>query len=229
MFGLAHDCDDPAMRNSNLFPVNANGLVRFLSVASQGSGGSVSTPLFITLLFLEDFASPASSCSIMSLSCSPRNIDIIAGGASLAPSLWSLPAPAVAERRRSLCSSTAFITAHRVVRNRAFSWGFVPGFSRLRSPTEIDQLLCLPEPFMPAKGFSCNRQTRPCFSAVLRRISITIILWSMARLSSSNTGAISNCAGATSLWRVLAGIPILQSSLSTSCIKLIMRGFIEPK
>ena len=26
---------------------------------------------------------------------------------------------------------------------------------------DIDQLLCLPEPLTPAKGFSCSRHTRP--------------------------------------------------------------------
>ena len=148
----------------------------------------------------------------------------MAGGASFAPKRWSFPALAVAERSRSACSSTAFMTAQRAVMNMAFSCGFVPGFSRLRSPTEIDQLLCLPEPLIPENGFSCNRHSNPCFSAVLRRISIIIMLWSIAKFSSSNTGAISNCAGATSLWRVFAGMPILHNSLSTSAIKFIMRG-----
>ena len=229
MFGLAQDCDEPAARNSNLLPVKAKGLVLFLSVTSHGSGGRVSTPILMNFPFLELLGSPASIWSMMSESCSPRNMEIIAGGASFAPRRWSFPAPAVAERRRSACSSTALITAQRVVMNMAFSCGFVPGLRRLRSPTEIDQLLCLPEPLTPANGFSCRRHSKPCFSAVLRRISMIIMLWSMARLSSSNTGAISNCAGATSLWRVFAGIPILHSSLSTSSIKVIMRGCIEPK
>ena len=43
-----------------------------------------------------------------------------------------------------------------------FSLGVSPGSSRL-SPVsvDIDQLLCLPEPLMPANGFSCSRQTIP--------------------------------------------------------------------
>ncbi len=28
-----------------------------------------------------------------------------------------------------------------------------------------DQLLCLPLPLTPAKGFSCSRQTKPCLDA----------------------------------------------------------------
>ena len=55
------------------------------------------------------------------------------------------------------------------------------------------------------------------------------MLWSTARLSSSNIGASSNCAGATSLWRVFAGMPRRQSSRSTSSMKAMTRGLMEPK
>ena len=44
VLGAAHDRLDPGARNSNLLPVKANGLVRFRSVASSGSGGRVFTP-----------------------------------------------------------------------------------------------------------------------------------------------------------------------------------------
>ena len=45
VFGLAIESAEPTMRNSNLFPVNANGDVRFLSVASFARFGSVETPV----------------------------------------------------------------------------------------------------------------------------------------------------------------------------------------
>ena len=58
---------------------------------------------------------------------------------------------------------------------------------------------------------------------------MTSMLWSQLRFSSSNIGASSNWAGATSLWRVFAGMPSLQSSFSTSFMKLRMRILIVPK
>ena len=42
----------------------------------------------------------------------------------------------------------------------------------------IDQLLCLPEPLMPANGFSWMRNIRPCCGASRRIMLITIMLWS---------------------------------------------------
>ena len=51
------------------------------------------------------------------------------------------------------------MTATQKTRNWALSCGVSPGLSRF-SPVsvDIDQLLCLPEPLMPANGFSCSRQ-----------------------------------------------------------------------
>ncbi len=77
---------DETARNSNLLPVKANGLVRLRSPASFGNGGSVSTPTAITpgcllLVAVPDFL----ICSNTSDSWSPRKIEMIAGGASLAP------------------------------------------------------------------------------------------------------------------------------------------------
>ena len=65
------------------------------------------------------------------------------------------------------------MTAVQKTRNWALSCGLSPGLSRF-SPVSvaIDQLLCLPEPLMPANGFSCSRQTRPYLSAVLRSTSM---------------------------------------------------------
>ena len=54
------------------------------------------------------------------------------------------------------------ITAAQKKRKWTLSAGVSPGSSRLVPVSvPIDQLLCLPEPLTPAKGFSCRRQTRP--------------------------------------------------------------------
>ena len=73
-------------RNSNLLPVNANGLVRFRSPASRGSFGRTPTPMSMMPPLLVVLALPAFSiCSKMSVSMSPRKTEMIAGGASFAP------------------------------------------------------------------------------------------------------------------------------------------------
>ncbi len=87
---------------------------------------------------------------------------MIAGGASLAPRRWSCPALAIDARSSCWCVLTAWMTAAQKNRNCRFSAGVSPGSSRFRPVSvPIDQLLCLPEPLTPAKGFSCSRQTRP--------------------------------------------------------------------
>ncbi len=51
--------------------------------------------------------------------------------------------------------STAFKMQARTRRNWMFRAGVSPGFNRFMPSSEVrDQLLCLPEPFTPAKGFS---------------------------------------------------------------------------
>ena len=123
------------------------------------------------------FALPAFSiCSKMSVSMSPRKIEMIAGGASLAPSRWSLPALAMLQRSRPWNLLTARMTAAQKTRNCTLSCGASPGLSRLfpRSSLML-QLRCLPEPLTPANGFSCSRHARPYFGAIRRIISIVII------------------------------------------------------
>ena len=61
---------------------------------SFGRSGSVKTPILSFPPCFELTAPPFPSWSIISVSWSPRNIDIIAGGASFAPSLWSFPGTA---------------------------------------------------------------------------------------------------------------------------------------
>ena len=55
----------------------------------------------------------------------------------------------------------------------------VAGSSRF-SPVSvaIDQLLCLPDPLMPANGFSWMSSIRPCCWASRRIVLMTIMLWS---------------------------------------------------
>ena len=44
---------------------------------------------------------------------------------------------------------------------------------------ERNQLLCFPEPVMPAKGFSCRRATRPCLAANSLMTFMKIRFWSI--------------------------------------------------
>ena len=120
---------EPALLNSNLLPVNANGDVLFLSVVSFGKFGREDTPT-LNIECPDVYSLPSSRASITFSSSSPRKIEMIAGGASLAPSLWSLPAEATESLSRSEYSSTALMIATRNVRNCAFSIGDLPGSSR---------------------------------------------------------------------------------------------------
>ena len=121
---------------------------------------------------------------------------MIAGGASLAPRRWSWPAFATEARSRPWCLSTAWITAAQKNRNCRLSCGVSPGSSRLWPVSvPIDQLLCLPEPLTPAKGFSCSRQTRPYLRATFCITCIMSCWWSEPTFEFSKIGAISYCAG----------------------------------
>lgn len=111
-----------------------------------------------------------------------------------------------------------------------FSCGVSPGFSRLpwvELPSE--KFTCLPEPLTPENGFSCSRHFMPYFSATAFIVVIISCWWSWARTDRSKTGAISNWPGATSLCRVFAGIPCLNSSRSSSIMKDNTRSGMAPK
>ena len=69
--------------------------------------------------------------SITASSSSPTKIEIMAGGASLAPRRWSLPGVATAVRSRSAYSSTALMTAVKNTMNCRFCMGVSPGSSRV--------------------------------------------------------------------------------------------------
>jgi hypothetical protein len=46
----------------------------------------------------------------------------------------------------------------------------------------IEKFTCLPEPLMPAKGFSCSRHSMPCFSATRRRVTMRSCWWSVGQV-----------------------------------------------
>ena len=76
---------DPGILNSNLFPVKANGDVLFLSPASILNDGITSTSRFSFELAATGRFLPNAMFSSIVVSSSPKNIEIIAGGASCPP------------------------------------------------------------------------------------------------------------------------------------------------
>ena len=72
------------------------------------------------------------------------------------------------------------------VRNLRFSRSVLPGDSSpMPDSVPMDQLQCFPEPFTPAKGFSCRRTLNPCLSATVLIRDISRRLWSIAMLACS--------------------------------------------
>ncbi len=87
---------------------------------------------------------------------------MIAGGASFAPSRWSLPALAIDIAQQALPLVDRAEHAAQKTRNWMLSCGVSPGFSRLLPRSSLMlQFRCLPLPFTPANGFSCSRHARP--------------------------------------------------------------------
>jgi hypothetical protein len=103
MFASDRFTSEPGMRNSNLLPVKANGLVRLRSVLSFRKFGRTWTPRSMATLWADVYvsSSPSISASTTRSSSSPRKMEMMAGGASLAPRRWSLPALATEMRSRS--------------------------------------------------------------------------------------------------------------------------------
>ena len=185
--------------------------------------------------------SPAScrrrSSSITRVSISPMNTEMIAGGASLAPSRCSLPldGDAGAEQARVLVHALehrgeedeeADVLVRRLAGLEQVDAVELGLSARDRHATSCSACR---EPLMPANGFSCRSACRPWRSATLRSIAITSWLWSTAMSVSSKIGAISNWHGATSLCRVTIGTPSLYSSCSTSAMHAWMRSGMPPK
>ncbi len=154
---------EPTARNSNLLPVKAKGEVRLRSVLSKRISGILPTTFSLSSVFFSGDILPLSnfsSSSKTSESCEPMNTEMMAGGASFAPKRWSFDAAAMAARMRSARSFTALMVLMKKVKNNKLRLGVLPGAKRLMPVLVLKlQLLCLPEPLMPAKGFSC-RSTR---------------------------------------------------------------------
>ena len=161
---------EPTARNSKRLPVKAKGEVRLRSVLSTKTSGISTRPTL--LLFLPAISMGVSDGTSRSL-CStsvivrPRKADTIAGGASLAPRRWALVAEAMEAFSRALCFCTAASTFTKKVMNCRLPLASLPGASSC-VPLSVprDQLLCLPEPFTPSKGFSCRSTTKPCLRAM---------------------------------------------------------------
>ncbi len=75
--------------------------------------------------------SPVAIASKTFSSSPPRKIEMIAGGASLAPSRWSWPMLATEARSRPWCLLTAWITAVQKNRKWMLSAGVSPGFEQV--------------------------------------------------------------------------------------------------
>lgn len=105
---------------------------------------------------------------------------------------------------------TAFIVAMRNTRGWDIVVGRLAGVERIVAEVVGERrFTCLPEPLIPAKGFSCVNNLSLWVAATRFSVSMTSWLWSAARFASSKIGAISNWLGATSLCLVFAGMPSL--------------------
>ena len=112
--GFANSALWPAV-HSRLEPLRKSGWLTYFDGKKIVRGpltvvGTGNTPF-------DDVAAPFAICSNTSASCSPRKIEMIAGGASLAPSRWSLVADATDTRSSPANLCTARITAAQNTRN----------------------------------------------------------------------------------------------------------------
>ena len=88
VMGLAQLAFDPTARNSNLFPVKANGEVLLRSVLSNKISGIFPTTLSLRSVFSSGDNFPLETCSrsvSTFVNCFPIKTEIIVGGASFAP------------------------------------------------------------------------------------------------------------------------------------------------
>ena len=90
VIALAQLADEPTARNSNLFPVKANGEVLFLSVLSKITSGILPTTFNFKSVFSSGdnlpLVTPSNSAKTL-VNCCPMKTEIMAGGASFAPNL----------------------------------------------------------------------------------------------------------------------------------------------
>ena len=153
------------MRNSNLLPVKAKGEVRLRSVVSRMNFGSTCTPSFITGLFPPH----CRGCLLQSrresaVSSSPRKMETTGGRRFVRAEPVIVASRGNGQPEQILIVVDRLESPHTGTAGTARSHtAFRPASSRF-TPVSVanDQLLCLPLPLTPAKGFSWSRQTRPC-------------------------------------------------------------------
>ena len=222
MMGIEQLAEEPVARNSKRLPVKAKGDVRLRSVLSSIISGILPMLSFMAVFpsGVNLLAALFSMSFIIAVIVLPQKTESTEGGASLPPRRWAL----VAEAMEAISNDPYFSAAIRVqtknVRKSIFPLGLWAGAIRF-TPVLVDndQLQCLPLPFIPWNGFSWKMTLRWCLGATLFIIVIRRMLWSAATLASSYTVAHSNWLGATSLWRVLRGMPSLYACSSNSFIK----------
>mmetsp|Transcript_8879 Transcript_8879/g.25847 ORF Transcript_8879/g.25847 Transcript_8879/m.25847 type:complete len:243 (+) Transcript_8879:699-1427(+) len=197
-------CVEPAALNSNRAPPYGNGEVLLRSSDGTVISGTLSAPKD-NAFFSGEYSDilPFLMSSKYSVKDGPKYVDITAGGASMAPKRKSLPGEAIDKRIKSPCLSMAETKAAMTTGNISA----LPdalfncfGLSKLTpSDVPIDQLLCLPEPLIPANGFSFNKAAMPFSEATSSMICMTIKFWSTWLITLPNIGANSYWFGATSL------------------------------
>ncbi len=131
VFGNASDMLDPRARNSNLLPVKANGEVLLRSPPWRGRGGSTFAPSSIVSFGVWPSPEPDAIASKAFVSSSPRKIEMIAGGASLAPRRWSWLMFATEARSSPWWRLTAWITAAQKNMKLTLSVGRVAGLQQV--------------------------------------------------------------------------------------------------
>ena len=181
--------------------------------------------------FFDAAAGPCSSWSMTSSSCEPRKIDTIAGGASLAPSRWSLPASAMLARSRSAWTLTPRMTASRNARNWALACGSLPGSSRFspvvrghRPVVVLARAVDAGERLLVDQEHQAVLRGEPAHQAHDDHVVVRADRRRLVDRAPSRTAP-----GATSLWRVLAGMPSRHSSRSRSIMNARIRSRIGPK
>ena len=169
VFGKLGDMLEPSARNSNLLPVNANGLVRFRSPVCFGSARQHrrAEPHELARRRHVDLAARERVEDVLQLGAEEDRDDrrrrlvgaqaVVLPGGGHRGAQQALVGVDGLDRPRRRRTGTA-----------GSSSGVSPGSSRF-SPVSvpIDQLLCLPEPLTPANGFSCSSATRSYFGATV--------------------------------------------------------------
>ena len=156
---------------------------------------------------------------------------MIAGGASFAPSRWSLPALAMLARSSPCHLLTARRTAVQNTRNCMLSCGLAPGVEQVvplvvaHRPVEVlARSVHAGERLLVQQAGEPVLRRRPPAASPSSSSDDRWRRWRSRRPARSRYWL-----GATSLCRVLTGTPTLYSSLSTSDMNAMTRSGMAPK